>query len=70
MAEPDDKGQDKVVLPEGQPAPSSEGTTASAKAAPSAAADTSWAEVLNAMRSAEEAVANAVQGVAKIHNKQ
>jgi hypothetical protein len=60
MAEPDDKGQDKVVPPKDQPASSSD----------SAAADASWAEVLNAMQSAEEAVSNAVQGVAKIHNKQ
>ena len=69
MAEPDDKGHDKVVPPEGQPASNSEETTASATQETSAAA-TSSAEVLDAMRLAEEAVSGAVQGMAKIDNKQ
>jgi hypothetical protein len=64
MAKPDDK----AVPPEGQRASNSEETAASAKQE-TPAADTSWAEVLNAMRSAEEAVSNAVQGIAKINNE-
>lgn len=70
MVEPDDKGNDKAVPPEGQPASSSdEPAAAPEQETTSAAADASWVEVLNAMRSAEDAVANAVRGVAKIHDK-
>jgi hypothetical protein len=68
MAEPDDKGHDKVVPPEGQPASRSEEAAASAKQ-DTPTPDTSWAEVLSAMQSAEEAVSRAVQGIAELHNK-
>jgi hypothetical protein len=68
MAEPDNKGNDKAVPPEGEPASGSAATTASAEQ--QAQAKASWAEVSNAMQSAEEAVSNAVQGIARNQNKQ
>jgi hypothetical protein len=71
MAEPDNKGPDKAGPPQGQPASGSEGPAASAdQHTPSTAVDAAAAEVLNAMRAAEEAVASAVQGIAKLHDKQ
>ena len=66
MAEPDDKGHDKAVPPGGKPASSSEEAAAKPD---TLAAEASWAEVLSAMQSAEEAVSSAVQGMAKLHKQ-
>jgi hypothetical protein len=65
MAEPADQTHDTTVPPEVQPASSSEEIAASVKQETAfTGSGTPWAEVLNAMRSAEEAVSRAVQGMA------
>jgi hypothetical protein len=73
MAEADDKGHDKghdkVTPPEGQ-LPSNSRETAASASREAPAADTRLAEVSEAMRLAEEAVSNAVQGMTQNDNKQ
>jgi hypothetical protein len=69
MAEADDKGHDNVIPPEGQ-LPSNSQETAASASQKAPANDTRQAEVSEAMRLAEEAVSNAVQGMTQNDKKQ
>lgn len=65
MTEPADQVSKPPVLPNGQSAPTSENPPILDKSKVSAAkSSASWADVQNAMQSAEDAVSKAVQGMA------